>query len=186
MSTELGFTCWPHSKPRLGSVWYFKDQCPTGAFIQTLLSMDGQPWLLLEPSLLQHPSLNPAWLQRGERNINSEETDGAIIKSSLSSCFFSHCFRFSGLLPQKQIVLALHMFTLCLFRWSKGRAENLSELMAPIWWPARTSYQEIKTNHGCSPEELINLNISCLLSCNSSNISSAFTLWRLFIIAFTS
>lgn len=116
MSTELGFTCWPHSKPRLGSVWYFKDQCPTGAFIQTLLSMDGQPWLLLEPSLLQHPSLNPAWLQRGERNINSEETDGAIIKSSLSSYFFSHCFRFSGLLPQKQIVLALHMFTLCLFR----------------------------------------------------------------------
>lgn len=154
--------------------------------------MEGQSWSLLEPSLLQHPSLAQLSesLQRGERNINSQETDGAIIKSSRSSYFFPHCFCFSGQLPQKQIVLTLHMFILCLLDDPKEGQKTFQS-----WWhqpddltelKPRTSYWEIKTNHGCSPEGLINLNISCLLSCNSSNISPAFTLRRLFIITFTS
>lgn len=73
-------------------------------------------------------------LQRGERNINSEETDGAIIKSSLSPYFFPLLLLFRTASPKADPACTPHVHFEPA-RWSKGRAENPSELMALIWWP---------------------------------------------------
>lgn len=110
-STELEFSCWPCSKPGwvlcavLRSVSHRDleaDPAPHG----------WTPWNLLEPSL---PSSNPALripAKRGEKCW--QPGDRWCHNKILSLLTFLHCFCFSGQLPQKQIVLAVHMFVLCL------------------------------------------------------------------------